>query len=186
MLTYTGSSAPTCRPGDDHVSDDQLNPEKLASSVEAPRCDDILRARLGNPTGMVVTDHERPWSGGYTAGVFSDTLGVQMLTPDTLIAAIVFVVVGLAMLAFGGEALVRGAVATARRLQMSTVVIGLTIVAMATSLPELAVSLSAEIRGSTDVAIGNVVGIEHLQHRSDPRRDRPGVPAAPVRRKVPD
>jgi cation:H+ antiporter len=82
-----------------------------------------------------------------------------MLTPDSLTSAILFVIVGLVALAGGGEWLVRGAVATARHLRLSPIVIGLTIVAMATSLPELAVSLAAELRqGSTDVAIGNVVG----------------------------
>jgi len=81
------------------------------------------------------------------------------MTPETLISAIAFVVAGFVALAFGGEMLVRGAVAMAKRLQISTIVIGLTIVAMATSLPELAVSLAAELRqGSADVAIGNVVG----------------------------
>jgi cation:H+ antiporter len=54
--------------------------------------------------------------------------------------------------------LVRGAVALSKKLRVSTAVIGLTIVALATSLPELAVSLLAALRGSPDVAVGNVVG----------------------------
>jgi len=72
--------------------------------------------------------------------------------------ALLLVVAGLAILAAGGELLVRGAVAVARQLRMSPAVIGLTIVAMATSLPELAVSVLAALRGSPDVAVGNVVG----------------------------
>jgi cation:H+ antiporter len=72
--------------------------------------------------------------------------------------AIVFVGVGLVVLASGGEILVRAAINTARLLRVSPVVIGLTVVALATSLPELAVSLTAAFRGSPDVAIGNVVG----------------------------
>jgi cation:H+ antiporter len=72
--------------------------------------------------------------------------------------ALLLVVAGLAILAAGGELLVRGAVAVARELRMSPAVIGLTIVAMATSLPELAVSVLAALRGSPDVAVGNVVG----------------------------
>jgi len=72
--------------------------------------------------------------------------------------AIVFVLGGLALLAAGGEVIVRGAVNTARRLRVSTVVIGLTIVAMATSLPELAVCLAAAQKGNPDVAVGNVIG----------------------------
>lgn len=65
---------------------------------------------------------------------------------------------GLALLLTGGEALVRGASALARRLGISTMVIGLTVVAFGTSAPELAVSVSAAVSGSGDIAFGNVVG----------------------------
>jgi cation:H+ antiporter len=76
----------------------------------------------------------------------------------SLPVAILMVLAGLAILAAGGEVLVRGAVALSKKLRVSTAVIGLTIVALATSLPELAVSLLAALRGSPDVATGNVVG----------------------------
>jgi cation:H+ antiporter len=76
----------------------------------------------------------------------------------SLPVAILLVLAGLTILAFGGEVLVRGAVALSKKLRVSTAVIGLTIVALATSLPELAVSLLAALRGSPDVATGNVVG----------------------------
>jgi cation:H+ antiporter len=72
--------------------------------------------------------------------------------------ALLLVVGGIAMLAAGGELLVRGAVTIARQLKVSPAVIGLTVVAMGTSLPELAASLAAALRGAPDVAIGNVVG----------------------------
>lgn len=72
--------------------------------------------------------------------------------------AILLAVAGFLLLAFGGEVLVRGAVSASRRLGISTAVIGLTVVAMATSLPELAVSLVAALHGNPDVAVGNVVG----------------------------
>jgi len=75
-----------------------------------------------------------------------------------LIPAILATVAGFVLLAFGGEVLVRGAVSVSRRLGISTAVIGLTVVAMATSLPELAVSLAAVLHGSSEVAVGNVVG----------------------------
>ena len=65
---------------------------------------------------------------------------------------------GLALLALGGEALIRGAVSMARLARLSTAVIGLTIVAMGTSLPELSVSLLAALDGRSDIAMGNVVG----------------------------
>jgi cation:H+ antiporter len=76
----------------------------------------------------------------------------------SLPAATLLVLAGFVVLAGGGEILVRGAINTSRLLRISPVVIGLTVVAMATSLPELAVSLLASLRGSPDVAVGNVVG----------------------------
>lgn len=65
---------------------------------------------------------------------------------------------GLAMLAGGSEALVRGAVSIAEALGMSQTLIGLTIVAVGTSLPELATSVTAAMKGESDIAVGNVVG----------------------------
>ena len=76
----------------------------------------------------------------------------------SLLHASLAVLGGLAALAVGGEVLVRNAVTMARRLNVSTAVIGLTLVAMATSLPELAVSLTAARQGSFEIAVGNVVG----------------------------
>jgi cation:H+ antiporter len=65
---------------------------------------------------------------------------------------------GLAVLLYGGSLLVRGATAVALLARVSTAVVALTVVAMGTSLPELAVSLRAAWRGSTDIAYANVVG----------------------------
>ncbi|HHP7238247.1 calcium/sodium antiporter [Longibacter sp.] len=65
---------------------------------------------------------------------------------------------GLVLLAGGADILVRGATSIARRVGISPLVIGLTVVAMATSLPELLVSVGAALRGSPGVALGNVVG----------------------------
>lgn len=67
-------------------------------------------------------------------------------------------VAGLVLLVAGGEALVRGGSRLGLRLGMSPLVIGLTIVAAATSAPELAVSVDASLRGAPGVAVGNVVG----------------------------
>ena len=67
-------------------------------------------------------------------------------------------VIGLAVLVVGGHFLVEGAVGVARQLGMSDRVIGLTIIAVGTSLPELAAGLVAALRGHGDLAIGNVVG----------------------------
>jgi cation:H+ antiporter len=65
---------------------------------------------------------------------------------------------GLVLLVGGGHLLVEGAVGIAKALGMSDRLIGLTIVAVGTSLPELATSVIAAVRGHSDIAVGNVVG----------------------------
>jgi cation:H+ antiporter len=70
----------------------------------------------------------------------------------------VFVVVGLILLVLGSELLVDGAVALAVALGVSQLIIGLTVVAAGTSMPELATSLLASVRGERDIAVGNIVG----------------------------
>ena len=66
--------------------------------------------------------------------------------------------VGLGLLVLGAEGLVHGAVAVARRLHVSPLLIGVTIVAYGTSTPELIVSTNATMQGSYGIAVGNVVG----------------------------
>lgn len=75
-----------------------------------------------------------------------------------MLMAVGQIVLGLALLMVGGELLLRGAVGLATRWRMPPAVIGLTIVAAGTSVPELAVGVSAALKGNTDVAVGNVVG----------------------------
>ena len=70
----------------------------------------------------------------------------------------IYVVAGLLALFFGGEALVRGSVGIARRMAISPLLIGLTVVGFGTSTPELLVSVEAAWRGVPDIAIGNIVG----------------------------
>lgn len=67
-------------------------------------------------------------------------------------------VAGLVVLGVGGEALVRGAARLARVLGLTPLVIGVTVVAVGTSAPEMAVSLHAAFTGQEDVSVGNVVG----------------------------
>ncbi|WP_416676326.1 calcium/sodium antiporter [Egbenema bharatensis] len=69
-----------------------------------------------------------------------------------------FIFGGLALLVLGSNWLVDGATAIARALGVSELIIGLTIVAAGTSLPELATSIVASVRGERDIAVGNVVG----------------------------
>ncbi|MCM1475989.1 MAG: calcium/sodium antiporter [Muribaculaceae bacterium] len=72
--------------------------------------------------------------------------------------SILLVVAGLAALIFGGDIFVDGASGIARSFGVSDAVIGLTIVAMGTSLPELATSITAARKGNTGIAVGNVIG----------------------------
>jgi cation:H+ antiporter len=71
---------------------------------------------------------------------------------------VLFIVIGLAALMIGSEFLVKNAVGLARLIGMSEAVIGLTIVAVGTSTPELATSIVAAFKKQPDIAIGNVVG----------------------------
>lgn len=82
------------------------------------------------------------------AGAWDDRLVVQL----ALIGA------GLAALVFGSDFLVQASVNFAKALGVSDLVIGLTIVAAGTSMPEVATSLAAALKGERDIAVGNVVG----------------------------
>ncbi|WP_435007803.1 calcium/sodium antiporter [Tundrisphaera lichenicola] len=68
------------------------------------------------------------------------------------------ILLGLLLLVLGGELLLRGAVGLATLAKVTPAVIGLTVVAAGTSVPELAVSVIAALRGSSDIAVGNIVG----------------------------
>ena len=71
---------------------------------------------------------------------------------------IVFIVIGVAMVLYGADRLTEGASALARRMNVPEIIIGLTIVAAGTSAPELFVSLVSALKGTPDLAVGNVVG----------------------------
>jgi len=83
-----------------------------------------------------------------------------MLDYDSLHFAvlIVILIVGLALLCYGGDWLASGASGAALKLRISRVVVGLTVVSIATSMPELITAIVAGARGSTDLAVGNIVG----------------------------
>lgn len=82
------------------------------------------------------------------------------MTPhfSSIFLSLVAVLGGLVMLVGGGEALIGGATRLARRLGMKPLIIGLTVVAFGTSVPELFISLTASLQGHPDIMIGNVVG----------------------------
>ena len=71
---------------------------------------------------------------------------------------IFFILAGLALILFGADKLTDGAAEAAKRLRMSEFVVGLTVIAIGTSMPELAVSLLSALKGQTEMAVGNVVG----------------------------
>lgn len=75
-----------------------------------------------------------------------------------MLKAIIFVVLGLCALVVGGDRFVAGASGIASLLGVSDAIIGLTIVAAGTSLPELATSVTAAVKGKTGMALGNVIG----------------------------
>ena len=79
-------------------------------------------------------------------------------TPLTVWRIIIFIVAGLAALIFGGNIFVDGATALAHFIGLSEAVIGITIVSAGSSLPELAVSVSAARKGKVGIAMGNVLG----------------------------
>lgn len=78
--------------------------------------------------------------------------------PQSAVLTVVLVIVGLLLLIFGSQVLLVGAIGIAERLGVSEAVVGLTLVAVGTSLPELSISVIAALRRHADVAIGNVLG----------------------------
>ena len=72
--------------------------------------------------------------------------------------SILYLIIGFVLLVVGGEFLVRSSVALSLKLNISRMVIGLTVVSFATSAPELLVSLQAAIDGFSDISLGNVIG----------------------------
>jgi cation:H+ antiporter len=97
----------------------------------------------------------------YTVNSVMKPGGIDDYPSGTVIGirrAILFVVIGLAGLVGGGQLIVNGAVAISKQFGISEAVIGLTVVAVGTSLPELATSVIAARKGNADIAVGNVVG----------------------------
>lgn len=87
-----------------------------------------------------------------------DSAGAAPKKQMSQVKALIWIVGGLAMLIYGGDLFVDGASAIAKRMGVSEAIVGLTIVAIGTSLPELATSIVAATKGQSDLAIGNVIG----------------------------
>jgi cation:H+ antiporter len=82
----------------------------------------------------------------------------KVITGRQVIVQISLIIVGLALLVLGSRWLVNSAVAFAQWLGVGELIVGLTIVAAGTSLPEVATSIMASLRGERDIAVGNIVG----------------------------
>ncbi len=83
---------------------------------------------------------------------------VRICSSRQMIINIIFLGIGLLILISGAEGLVRGSASLARKMGISPLVIGLTVVAFGTSAPELFVNLYSAFKGTADIAIGNIVG----------------------------
>lgn len=76
----------------------------------------------------------------------------------SVLISVVLLITGLGLVSYGANWLVSGASSLSLRLGVTPLVIGLTIVALGTSAPELVVSLVAAVNGNADISIGNIVG----------------------------
>ncbi|HEV7275308.1 MAG TPA: calcium/sodium antiporter [Devosiaceae bacterium] len=110
--------------------------------------------------------HESAAGGQEHGAVYEKAVAAQELdpgfrpaaAPTALLLPLLIALAGLGIVVLGGSLLVSGAVSLARSLGISETIIGLTIVAVGTSLPELVTSLVAAFRKEADVAFGNIIG----------------------------
>ena len=82
----------------------------------------------------------------------------EFITNCALPLAILFLVIGFVFLVKGADIFVEGSSSIAKKFKVPSIIIGLTIVALGTSLPELVTSVTAAKRGNAGIAIGNIVG----------------------------
>lgn len=123
---------------------------------------------LGRPDALVLIGalvaylvwawHTERQFGAPEAAVHEAEAGAVTVLPRTLLWTCSAIGIGLVLLIGGSQVLLRGAVGIAEYFHVSEAVIGLTLVAVGTSLPELSVSVIAAIRRQADVAVGNILG----------------------------
>lgn len=120
---------------------------------------------ISRPEGIVLLVGLVGWIGftGVAAGRESEAVRAEFAegAPRSLsgvVMAVLYVVTGLGALVLGGRLLIDAAVSIAASAGVSQAVIGLTVVAVGTSLPEFATSVIAGLRGRGDIAVGNIVG----------------------------
>lgn len=137
---------------------------------------DIILSSFGNGTPMSFNEISR--SDGiilfsfFVLFMYSILMSIRTTNPSkeidieeeiqvkelNLSKSIIYIVLGLIAIVFGGNVVVNSAVAIATDFNISQTLIGLTIVSIGTSLPELVTSLTASRKGNSDIALGNVVG----------------------------
>ncbi len=118
----------------------------------------LLFALLVGYTVFLVVQSRREAREIQTEYAAESHLGALRRWDDRLPVQLLLIVSGLTLLVFGSRWMVAAAVSIAQSLGVSELVIGLTIVAAGTSLPEVAASVTAVIRGQRDIAVGNVIG----------------------------
>ncbi len=115
----------------------------------------LLTAMLAAYIALLIVQSRRQTAAAVVAAEFSDTRPTH---GRAWLVNLGLIIIGLALLVLGSKWLVDGAVAFARHLGVSELIVGLTIVAAGTSLPEVVTSIIAALRGERDIAVGNVVG----------------------------
>lgn len=98
------------------------------------------------------------WQERQAQPVLPDGPAPETSIPGSTVKDVLFLVAGIGLTIFGARFLVTGAIDAATLLGVTETVIGLTIVAVGTSLPEMVTTLAAARRGQTDLAVGNIVG----------------------------
>lgn len=93
---------------------------------------------------------------------FDEIEEIEDTSDISIIKSIIFIIIGCVGLKFGGDFVVNNAVKIASSLGISEKIISVTIIAIGTSLPELATSVMATIKGDIDMAIGNVIGSRYI------------------------
>ncbi len=118
----------------------------------------LLAAMVGYTVFLIVQSRRETAADPYADSLHAPAADEAKRWDDRLPVQIVLIAVGLALLVLGAQWLVTAAVTFAKALGVSDLIIGLTIVAAGTSLPEIATSVMAALRGERDIAAGNVIG----------------------------